>query len=478
MGVPFEGVPVNRGFTIYHIKNFNGTYNGVYPDPELGMIDAGYQGIASYTLAKTKISDNVLREWLARKPKTPGILKAAYGTALAALEMIYLHDRLAEEVATSYNITWTRRNPIIVSVVDTPDKTLMTLECDHNMGVEAKGAPENLKAFNYARTSTINLFEFLVMQRLFPPANITDLDPGQIMSTAITTDIAYRLMTGQAVNITVSGNYTMINYGSKYLIIDAGTGIVRDVDLSGSWMGAYCFSHLQTEWAARLAGELLNGTDLLKAMLPCVIGGACVFEFGEGCAALLAADPILLVPAALILDLYWIKEQPDIAIPTNLAPILESLCPPLPYLMDYYVIQALISRENPSNPIDKDQEILSKTALIITELTKRDNVDLRFFDTNSNIEKAISELPQGGPGDDPDKRWGRVGENLRELWKQFKEAVKNRNWKKAATAAAGIGAGVTLTLLKITGESLESFYKACEKIEEYEKKNKTGNSSQ
>lgn len=475
-GITFGGTPIIRKYTIYHIKNFNGTYNGAYNDPELGMIDAGYQGIASYTIATTKISDNILEEWLQKKPSEPGPLKAAYGTGLAALEMIYLHDRLAEEVATRYNITWTRGNPIIVSVVDIPEETFMTLECDHNMGVEAKGVPENLKAFNYARTSTINLFEFLVMQRLFPPANITDLDLDQIMSSGVTTDIAYRLMTGQAVNITVSGNYTIINYGSEYLLIDAGTGIVRDVDLSGSWMGAYCFSHLQTEWAAKLAGELLNGTDLLKAMVPCVIGSACVFEFGEGCAALLAADPILLVPAAIILDLYWIMEQPDIAIPINLVFIQECLYPPpLAYLMDYYVIRALISGETPSNLIDKDQEILSKTALIITELAKGYNGPL----TRRDIQRYIEEnLPTGGLGDDPDRMWGRVGENLRELWNQFKEDVKNGNWKGAATAGAAIGAVATVALLRFTGELLESYYKFCEKIEEYVKKNKTGNSSQ
>ncbi|MBE2899597.1 hypothetical protein DNK57_01970 [Methanothermobacter thermautotrophicus] len=73
----------------------------------------------------------------------------------------------------------------------------MTLECDHNMGVAATGTPENLKAFNYARTASINIFEFLVMQRLFPPANITD--PSQIMSTGVSTDIGYRIMTGQPI---------------------------------------------------------------------------------------------------------------------------------------------------------------------------------------------------------------------------------------------------------------------------------------
>ncbi|WP_192962208.1 hypothetical protein [Methanothermobacter thermautotrophicus] len=123
MGLPFGGAPVNRDFTIYHIKPFNRTYNGAYDDPELGMIDAGYQGIVSYTVATTKISDNLLREWLTRKPQTPGTIKAAYGTTLAALEMIYLHDKLADEIAK--NITWTRTKPIIVSVADTPKDTFM-----------------------------------------------------------------------------------------------------------------------------------------------------------------------------------------------------------------------------------------------------------------------------------------------------------------------------------------------------------------
>ncbi|MBC7101045.1 MAG: hypothetical protein H5T40_05400 [Methanobacteriales archaeon] len=98
------------------------------------------------------------------------------------------------------------------------------------------------------------------MQRLFP-VNTTDLDT--IMSQSIITNIAYKLLNGEKIDVR-AGNYTIIGYDNDYLVIDSATGILRNVRVFNSIYGAYCFSHLQTEWASELAKELLNRSSWWK----------------------------------------------------------------------------------------------------------------------------------------------------------------------------------------------------------------------
>ncbi|MFB2622355.1 pseudomurein-binding repeat-containing protein [Methanothermobacter marburgensis] len=216
---------------------------------------SNYDAIITYTLATGKITNQTLQKWLNRTYE-PGPLKAAYGTFLTGLEVIYLHDLIAEEAATRYNVTWTRTMPVMVSAGDHSPGTWISLECNHNMAVKAEGTPENIKAFNYARTSAINPIEYYVMEALFPGSDPT---------SAPTTGIGLTLLNGGSLNILESGNYTLISDGQgRYLIIDHATGIVRDMIYA--FMGAYCYYHQQTEWAREL-GQAIIFSEKLDSLL-------------------------------------------------------------------------------------------------------------------------------------------------------------------------------------------------------------------
>ncbi|MGB9838831.1 hypothetical protein [Methanothermobacter sp.] len=447
-GLYFPGAPVNRVFKVYYA-------NGSYTHPQLGQVEAGYEGIASYTIAAIKVTDEILREWLNRKPVTPGAMKAAYGTGLAALELIYLHDRIAEEAAAHYNVTWTRTRAVAVSVVDTADETYMTLECSHNMGVVANGAPENIKAFNYARTSAINGLEFFVMQRLFP-VNTTDLDT--IMSQSIITNIAYKLLNGEKIDVR-AGNYTIIGYDNDYLVIDSATGILRDVRVFNSIYGAYCFSHLQTEWASELAKELLNGSGWFEVVADsCLMAATCVFEDAF---PLLASNPAGLAILALIIDLYWIVEQPEIAVPLNLA-----WMPIFGQIMSYYAIKALISGESPSNLVEKDQETFLEVALLLLELAKNDDFQEELLETlnrGGNIQEVFDRYAPGGLRD-PGDRWDKVGQYFREACSKLKSALKNRDVKGVLVIGSAIVGAFTATVCALEDALIKPVYEALEKI--------------
>jgi hypothetical protein len=124
------------------------------------------------------------------------------------------------------------------------------------MAVKAEGTPENIKAFNYARTSAINPIEYYVMEALFPGSDPT---------SAPTTGIGLTLLNGGSLNILESGNYTLISDGQgRYLIIDHATGIVRDMIYA--FMGAYCYYHQQTEWAREL-GQAIIFSEKLDSLL-------------------------------------------------------------------------------------------------------------------------------------------------------------------------------------------------------------------
>lgn len=79
----------------------------------------GYEGIRSFAIATTKVTNVDVEYWLDRASLyQPGAMKAAYGTFLTALLVEYVHDQLADAVATEFNVTWTRTHPIAVSVGD------------------------------------------------------------------------------------------------------------------------------------------------------------------------------------------------------------------------------------------------------------------------------------------------------------------------------------------------------------------------
>ena len=70
-------------------------------------ISVGYGGMRSFAIARSNVADNDLRYWLNQKNSyAAGLMKAAYGTFLTPLLVIYENDRVADESANKFNVTW------------------------------------------------------------------------------------------------------------------------------------------------------------------------------------------------------------------------------------------------------------------------------------------------------------------------------------------------------------------------------------
>ncbi|MDP2837339.1 MAG: NosD domain-containing protein, partial [Methanobacteriaceae archaeon] len=139
----FPGNPIGRVSTMiyanggyFHVDDYDNPTSFIYKK-------AGYEGVRSFAIVTTKVTDDILRYWLEQKDKTDsngtllyanGPMKAAYGTFLEALLMIKCHDMVADQAAAHYNVTWSRTTPIVVSVYDDAHYTILTLECSHRFG--------------------------------------------------------------------------------------------------------------------------------------------------------------------------------------------------------------------------------------------------------------------------------------------------------------------------------------------------------
>ena len=258
----FPGNPIFRQSVMIYA---NGGYYHTYGDDPFNPTsilykDAGYEGVRSFAIVTTKVTDEILKYWLDQKDKTDsngtllyanGPMKAAYGTFLTSLMMIKCHDMIADQAAAQYNVTWTRTTPIVVSVFDDAYRTVMTLECDHRFGMDVTGAAGNVTTFRYACSSAINPLEHYVMKTLFPDGN----------GTSIVMGIGEEIFNGQMPGIFLSNGYLVFksSVNNMFLIFDPTTGILRDVMyLNGTVSGAGCFSDLQTEWIYK------DGIDILS----------------------------------------------------------------------------------------------------------------------------------------------------------------------------------------------------------------------
>jgi hypothetical protein len=169
--------------------------NGIFIEP------AGYEGVKSFAIATTRVTDSIAQYWANQKNATDtnenllypaGPMKAAYGTFSTSLIMIYCHDILANTAASEFNVTWSRTHPVVVSVGDDPYQTYITLECDHGMGMTVIGA----------ETGT---------------------------STAVLPDLINAYLT----NSTSVANGSIIestNNNTELLILNTETGILRDIN--------------------------------------------------------------------------------------------------------------------------------------------------------------------------------------------------------------------------------------------------------
>lgn len=186
-------------------------------------------------------------------------MKAAYGSFLNGLLVIYGIDLVADAVATLYNVNWTRTTPIAMSVSDSIGTTYLSGESDFRFGMDVYGNSSSVKAFNFAVTSSFSFLEYWVMHALFP-SNTTN---------AVTMGLGKYLLNGGYLEIIFEDDFIIIrerNNNKQLLVLDFKTGIVMDV-LQIGYFGSYCYTNQQTEWALELAQYFIDKLESITVFM-------------------------------------------------------------------------------------------------------------------------------------------------------------------------------------------------------------------
>ena len=182
-----------------------------------------------------------------------GFMKAAYGSFLEGLLVIYCNDLVADCSALRFNVSWERTSPMVMSVRDDNVRTVMSGESSFYFGRTAYGDLDAVRAFYFACSASFSPIEQYVGTALFPW--IGD-------NSSVTTGLGFILDNGGSIEIIQDGNVTLIReVGSneRVLVFDSNTGLLHDQMLE--FYGAFCYSNQQTDWAYDLGRELLDNFD-------------------------------------------------------------------------------------------------------------------------------------------------------------------------------------------------------------------------
>ncbi|NYB26034.1 MAG: Ig-like domain-containing protein [Methanobacteriaceae archaeon] len=281
----FTGKSINRHSAMMYVNSHEPFYidgnGGLFQDE-----DAFYDGIRSFAIATTRVTDDIVEYWADQINATDvngnllypkGPMKAAYGTFFASLMMIYMHDLVADEAANELNVTWGRTSPIIVSVCDDPHYTYITLECDHSMGMTVVGSINNMWNFRYVTTSIISIIETMVMNNITLPSY-----DGERSFNSVQEYILNAFENGSEIEImfTLDG-YVMIKLEDQndiFLILDPETGIMRDVVIfevyrNENYNGAYCFHDTLTEKIHDFGNFIMDGLAIIPGTVNTILHG-------------------------------------------------------------------------------------------------------------------------------------------------------------------------------------------------------------
>ena len=188
-----------------------------------------------------------------------GFMKAAYGSFLEGLLVIYCNDLVADCSALRFNMSWERTNPMVMSVRDDNVRTILSGESSFYFGRTAYGDLDAVRAFYFACSASFSSFEQYVGTALFP--RIGD-------NSSVTTGLGFILDNGGSIEIIQDGNFTLIREAGsneRVLVFDFNTGLLHDQMLE--LYGAFCYSNQQTDWAYDLGRELLDNFDSIWGYL-------------------------------------------------------------------------------------------------------------------------------------------------------------------------------------------------------------------
>ncbi|MBR2556771.1 MAG: hypothetical protein IKE95_00145, partial [Methanobrevibacter sp.] len=133
-----EGSNSSEYFDIWENTHWeNGTVEWNYQNYYGYYSEAWYDGLMTFTFANTRIDNDILAYWLSQKNRTydngslyydNGFMKAAYGSFLEGLLIIYCNDLVADGAAERFNVSWERTSPMVMSVRDDNVRTIMSGE--------------------------------------------------------------------------------------------------------------------------------------------------------------------------------------------------------------------------------------------------------------------------------------------------------------------------------------------------------------
>lgn len=251
------------------VTNLTFPGNNIQRTSKLTFMGSPFDFLQSFSIATTDVTTSVAQYWLNQQSNytSSDAMKAAYNAFLASLMVEYIHDQIADNIASTYNVTWSRTSPIMVSFCEDRSTMYLTLDCDHSMGMTVIGTPANMWQFNYITSSSISLIEGVVMNA---STNGT--------FSSITMDLinAY-LSNSTSLKMFLQNGSLIEEYGNEFIVIDPETGICRDINTTTNLCGIadYIWGDIQLErWILQHWGETVTmlETDLTQFVNSLVTG--------------------------------------------------------------------------------------------------------------------------------------------------------------------------------------------------------------
>ena len=227
-------------------------------------LNIGYEGLRSFAFVTSNVSNSKLKYWLDYgELLSAGEMKAAYGSFLSALLVIYEHDKLADKFANYYNVTWNRVSPVVFSMCNDYRSVYITGESDHGMGMKVQGNDSNIWNFRFACSFSYSIIEQMVGTFIW---NNTEIG-------TVTLSVIVDFLNNNSWDILANDKYLIFKNDQKgmFLILDKANGIVRDAMLSDSLICAMpCYHDNITEDAREYGYNLLNMSSLESKYLDSV----------------------------------------------------------------------------------------------------------------------------------------------------------------------------------------------------------------
>lgn len=110
----------------------------------------GFEVLQAYSIVREKVTKDILKSWVNKNKlylDRFGVMNV-YGMHLASLETVWLTDKLADEYASKFNVSWKRSNAVtVLGGINLEDTYLDVLNAD--MGMDVKGNEDDVLSFRF-----------------------------------------------------------------------------------------------------------------------------------------------------------------------------------------------------------------------------------------------------------------------------------------------------------------------------------------